>query len=125
MPRLDERPHEAEQQGEQQRPDVLTVDVGVRHEDDLVVAQLADVEVVVDPSAKCGNERLDLIVLQYPVYAVLLDMEDLAADRQDRVDQRIATTLGRTSGRVSLHDDELAASRIGELAVGKLARQRA
>src|SRR3712207_9021540 len=37
------------QQGEQQRADVLAVDVGVGHQHDLVVAQLAQVELVVDP----------------------------------------------------------------------------
>ena len=38
--RLDQRPHEAEQQRQQQRPDVLAVDVGVGHQHDLVIAQL-------------------------------------------------------------------------------------
>jgi hypothetical protein len=47
--RLDERAHEAEQQRQQQGADVLAVDVGVRHEHHLVVAQLGDVELLVDP----------------------------------------------------------------------------
>lgn len=66
---FDERFHEAEQQGEQQRADVLAVDVGVGHEDDLVVPQLGDVEVVVDPRAQRGDDRLDLVVFEDPVDA--------------------------------------------------------
>ena len=32
---FDQRLHEAEQEGEQQRPDVHAVDIGVGHQDDL------------------------------------------------------------------------------------------
>ena len=107
MAELDQRPHEPEQQRQQQRLDVLTVDVGVGHQDDLVIAQLLDVELVVDAGAQRGDERLDLVVLQHPVDAGLLDVEDLAADRQDRLDPRVAALLGRAAGRVALDDEEL------------------
>ena len=85
MAGLDERAHEPEQQRQQQRPDVLAVDVGVGHQHDLAVAQLVDVEVVVDAGAERGDQRLHLVVLQHPVDARLLDVEDLAADREDRL----------------------------------------
>ena len=49
---LDQRSHEPEQQGQQQGRDVLAVDVGIRHQHDLVIAQLADVEVLVDAGAE-------------------------------------------------------------------------
>ena len=62
MPGLDQRPHEAEQQRQQQGADVLAVDVGVRHQDDLVIAQLVDVEVLADAGAEGGDQRLDLLV---------------------------------------------------------------
>src|ERR1700738_2195202 len=41
---LDERSHEPEQQRQQQRRDVLAVDVGVGHQHDLVVTQLGEIE---------------------------------------------------------------------------------
>ena len=38
------------------------VDVRIRHDDDLVVTQLADVEFIApDPGAKRGDERADLV----------------------------------------------------------------
>ena len=51
---------------EQQGADVLAVDVGVGHQDDLVIAQLVEVEVVVDAGAERGDQRLDLVVLRAP-----------------------------------------------------------
>src|SRR3712207_8448710 len=70
---------EPEQQGQQQRADVLAVDVGVRHQDDLVVAQLRDVELVVDAGAEGGDHRRseehtsELQTRQYLVCRLLLE----------------------------------------------------
>ena len=55
----------------------------------------------------------------------LLDVEDLPADRQDRLGGRVARLLGAPPGRVPLHDVELAGSRITQLAIGELAGERA
>ncbi len=122
---LDDRAHEPEQQRQQQRADVLAVDVGVGHQHDLVVAQPVDVELLLHPGAEGADDRLDLLVLQDPVDARLLDVEDLAADRQDRLDSRVAALLGRPAGGVALDDEQLALLRIRRLAVGQLARQSA
>ena len=43
---LDQRAHIAEEEGEQQRPYMATVHVGIRHDDYLVVSELGDVEVL-------------------------------------------------------------------------------
>src|SRR6476661_7933333 len=59
---LDERPHEPEEQRQQERADVHAVDVGIGHQHDLVVARLVDVEVLADAGAEGGDERLDLVV---------------------------------------------------------------
>ena len=119
---LDERAHEPEQQGQQQRGDVLAVDVGVGHQHDLVVAQLGQVEVVVDAGAERGDQRLHLVVLQHPVDARLLDVDDLAADREDRLEHRVPARLRRAAGGVALDDVQLALARVGGAAVGELAR---
>jgi hypothetical protein len=47
--------HLAVEEGQQQRADMRAVDVGVGHDDDLVVAQLVEVELV----AYAGAHRLD------------------------------------------------------------------
>ena len=101
---------------------MVAVDVGVGHQHDLVVAQLVEVELLVDAGAERGDDRLDLGVGQHLVDAGLLDVEDLAADRQDRLDPRVAALLGRAAGRVALDDEDLALLGVGRLAVATACR---
>src|SRR5699024_3928751 len=75
---LDQLRHEAEEQGEQQRGDVLAVNVGVGHQHNLVVAQLSDIKFFMDTRAQRSNNRLNLGVFQHLVHACLLDVQDLA-----------------------------------------------
>ncbi len=104
---------------------MLAVNVGVGHQHDLVVPQLGDVELVVDARAQGRDNRLDFSVLQNPVDAGLFDVDDLAAQRQDRLEHRVATTLGRAAGRVALHHIQFRFRRVCRTAVGQLARQPA
>ena len=76
---LDDVGEVAVEEGEQQGADVRAVDVGVGHDDDLVVAQLAEVEVVADAGAQGGDQRADLLAAQHLVEPGALDVEDLAA----------------------------------------------
>src|SRR5450759_1858601 len=120
---LDPRAHEAEQQGEQQRADLQTIGIG--HQHDLVIARLGQVEVLADAGAEARDEGLDLVVGQHLVDAGLLDVEDLAADRQDRLVVRVAATNRGTTCGVTLDDEDLADRGVVALAVPKLAGQPA
>ncbi len=102
---------------------MTAVDVGVGQQDDLVVTNLGHVEVGLDAGADRRDQRLDLGVLQDFVRAGLLDVQDLAANRQDRLDARVARVLGRSPGRVAFDDEELALARLVRRAVDELARQ--
>src|SRR5690606_10542516 len=51
--------------------------------------------------------------------------QDLAADRQDRLDPWVPAALGGAAGRVTLDDEDLALLGVGRLAVAQLARQSA
>src|SRR5262249_15266260 len=53
------------------------------------------------------------------------DVEDLAADREDRLHPRVAALARRPAGRVALDDEDLALLGVGRLAVGELAGQAA
>ncbi len=88
-----------------------------------MIAELAGVEVVVDTAAERLDQRLDLGVLQHPIDTGLLHVEDLPAQREDRLELRVPAALGGAAGRVTLDDVELAALRVGVLAVGELAGQ--
>ena len=117
--------HLAEEEGQQEGADVGAVDIGVGHDDDLVVADLGDVEVIAaEARADGGDERADLLVVQHAVDAGLLDIQDLAAQGEDRLGFAVASLLGRAAGRVALDDVELAFRRVALGAVGEFAGQR-
>jgi len=107
---------------------VRAVDVGIGHDDDLVVAQPRDVDVVLvvaaaDPHAERRDDGLDLLVLQDLVEAGLLDVEDLAAQGQDGLVAAVTALLGGASRGVALDEVELACGRVLLLTVGELAGQ--
>ena len=61
---------------------------------------------------------------EHLVEARPLDVEDLAAQRQDRLVGAVARLLGRAAGGIALDEEQLALRRIALLAVGELAGQR-
>ena len=122
VPALDELLHLPVEEREDQRPDVRAVDVGVGHDDHAVVAELRDVELVADARADRGDDRLDLLVREDLVDPVLLGVDDLAAQRKDRLERPVAGVDGRAAGRGALDEEELRRLGIVDLAVGELAR---
>ena len=76
------------------------------------------------PGAERDDQRADVLAREDLVEAGLLDVEELAAQRQDRLEPAVAALLGGTTGRVALDEVELAPRRVAFLAVGQLARQR-
>src|SRR5690625_3169432 len=124
---VDERPHVAVEEGEQQRADVRTVVVGVSHDDDAVVAHILDVELpfagIVQAGAYRSNHRPDLGILEDAANVGLLDVEDLPAQRQDRLEAALPALLCGAARRVTLHDVDFAVAGVGRLAVGQLAGQ--
>ena len=56
MALLDERTHEAEEEGQQQRADMAAVDIGIRHDDDLAVPELFEIKLVADACAERGDD---------------------------------------------------------------------
>jgi hypothetical protein len=124
MPALDQLGHLAIEEGEQQRADVRAVDIRIGHDDDAVVAQLVGVVLLLaDTAPERGDERRDLGRGEQLVEARALDVEDLALQRQDRLELAVAPLLGRAAGGVAFHQVELALGGIALLAVGQLARQ--
>src|SRR6185437_1917722 len=80
---------------------------------------------VADAGAEGGDKGADLLVAQHLVVARLLDVEDLALQRQDGLVAAVAPLLGGAAGALALDDEDLAARRIALAAVGQLARQAA
>src|SRR5580658_8785490 len=77
--------------------------------------------------AGAAAERLDevgkLLVLRQLVLAGGCDIEDLSAQRQDRLRSAVARLLGRAAGAIALNDEDFRAFGGAVGAVGKLAGQ--
>ena len=109
------------------------VHVGVGHDDDLVVTQASQVFgflllalfVAHGRGGADGRDEIaDFLVPKHLIRAGSLDIEDLAAKRQNGLEARIAPLLGRAAGRVALDDEQFGFLRLLGLAVGQLAGQR-
>ena len=60
---LYERPHEAEEERQKKRSDMAAVDIGIGHDDDLVIPELVEVEFVADAGAERRDDGLELVVV--------------------------------------------------------------
>src|SRR5690606_10514301 len=123
---LDELGHLPVEEGQQQGPDVAAVHVGVRHQDDAVIAGLVRLVVLLaDARAQRGDERDDLRAGEHLLEAGLLHVQDLAAQREDCLVATIAALLGTAACAVTLDDVQLALRGITALTVGELAGESA
>src|SRR5690606_31313388 len=124
VPLFDQLRHLTEEERQQQGADMRTVNVGVRHDDDVVVAQLVDIEfIAADTATERGNQRADLLGRQHAVEPGLLNVKDLTLERQDGLGLAVAALLRRTARRVTFHNVEFRQGRVSLLAVGELAGQ--
>ncbi len=126
MAAIDELLHVAEEESEQQGTDVRAVDVGVGHQNNFVIAQLAGIEIVLtDARAECGDDGADFFVAEHFVVAGFFDVEDFALERKDRLELAIAAHFRGAAGRFTLDDKQFAAAGIAFLTVRELAGQTA
>ena len=128
---LDQALHLAIHEGQQQGADVGAVHVGVRHDDDLVVAGFVGVEAadglaaLADAGADGGDQGPDFLVGEHLVQAGLLGVDQLAAEGEDGLVAAVAALFGGAAGGVALDDVELGVLRVAFGAVGEFAGQAA
>src|SRR5690554_3021070 len=114
---FDERTHVSKKEGENQRIDMTAIHVGVSHQYNLVVSQFFDVQLLgvilrSNANAQCSVDVLDLLALQHLVWHRFLHVENLSAKGKDRLEHAVTALLGGTTGRVTLHEEQLAQDRI-------------
>ena len=69
VPLADQLRHVAEEEGQQQRRDVVAVGVGVHEQDDLAVAQAVEVELLAGAGADGGHQVVQFLVGRAPCRA--------------------------------------------------------
>ena len=95
--------HVAEEQRHDQRGDMRTIDIGIRHDDYFVVADLAQVQCLrvvfrAESDAQSGEDVTHLFALEHLVLHRFLHVQDLSAQRQDSLVLTVTTGLGCTAG---------------------------
>ncbi len=100
------------------------VHIGVGHDDNAVVTQFVGVVFLApDATAEGGDERADFLRTDHLVETRLLDVEDLALERQDRLGAAITPLLGGTARRVPFHQKQFGQGRVFFLTIRQFAGQ--
>ena len=111
MSLIDKLRHKTVKQGQKQSRDMSTIHIRIGHDHDLVITKLRDIKIISvafgKTAAKGIDHSLDLCVGQHLVDGSLLYVEDLTADRKDRLIVTVSGCLGRTAGGISLYDKDL------------------
>ena len=124
--------HVPAEKSEQKRANVRTIDIGICHNDDATITKLLDIEAALaillggsdaDASADCRDESLDFGVLKDFVEAGLLDVDDFAFDRQNRLESPVTALLRRAAGRVTFHHVEFGEVWVALGAIRQLPRE--
>ena len=97
VPVFDQLGHLAVKERQQQRANVRTVDVRVRHDDDLMIAQFGNVEFIpANAGAQRHNEVANFLASQHAVKPRAFDVQNLTLQRQDRLGLTVTARLRRT-----------------------------
>src|SRR5205814_7162670 len=113
-----------------------TIHVCVGHDDDPAVTQLGNIESAfvlaiavflrfADACANGGDHRLNLVVLEKLVLARFLDVDQLAADRQNRLITPVAPLFGGAASRITFYDIKFGQFRIAFGTIRQFPRQSA
>ena len=128
---LNELRHVAEEQGHYKGVDVRAVDIGIGHDDYLIITQfvvvgcLGVIGVEAETYTQCLDDVVYLLMIKGLVPHYALHVEDLTADRQDSLGVTVTALLGAAACRVTLNDKELAVGGILVGAVGQFAGKSA
>ena len=121
---LDQFRHKSVKECQKQRRNMRAINIGIGHDDDLVITQLADIKVLVDSGTKGCDHRLDLGVAVDSVQTGFLYVEDLTTERKDCLCGTVTCCLGGTTRGITLYDVDLTVFRVLVRTVSQLARKR-
>ena len=100
-----------------------TIHIGIRHDNNLMIPQLADIKVLMNSGSECGNHRLDFGIGKNLVQTGFFYVQNLAAQGKDRLRRTASRLLCRAARGITLYDVNLAIFRIFIRAVCQLAGQ--
>ncbi|CAB4636376.1 unannotated protein [freshwater metagenome] len=96
---------------------MLAINIGICHQHNLVIADLLNIEVFPDTSAKGSNHSLNLSISKSTIQSGFLNVQNLAAQGQNRLGLGVTARHCATAGRVALHQKNLADRSVLRLAI--------
>ena len=113
MPLFNDGFHVTEEEGHNQCSDMCAIDVGIRHDDNLVVTYLREIECLgvlgcADGDTEGCEDIANLLALEHLVFHGLLYVEYFSSQWQYGLVETVATCLGSTACRITLDEEEFA-----------------
>lgn len=87
-----------------------SVDIGICHDNNLVIAQLTDIKIISVPFRKPQPNALIIVLisaLASTLSILAFQHSEFSADRHDRLIHTVSRHFGGTTGRISLYDKNL------------------
>ena len=116
--------HETIHEGQHQRINMRAVDIGIGHDNDFVVAELADIKVIMHAAAESRDHRADFFIGVNSFFSCLFDIENLAAQRKNRLRCTASRGFRGASRGISLDQKDFTFLRILVRTVCQLSGQR-
>src|SRR5579859_2076223 len=115
-----------EKESEKERANVAAVNVGVGHQNDFVIAELACVEIVfADAGAERGDDGANFFVAEHLVVTRFFNVKNFTFQRKNCLVLAVAAHFCGAAGGFALNDEEFATAGIAFLAIGKFAGKAA
>ena len=111
--------HVAEEESKKKCRNMRTIDIGIRHEDDLMITETVNIKLIADTYAETFNERDELSVCKHLIKTSTFGIKHLTTKWEDSLNLRIAAFLSRTSSGVTLYDEEFAIFSITRGTIGE------
>ena len=122
---FNQRLHITVEEGQQQRTDMRTVDVGICHNNNLAITCLVQIKVIADTAAESGNHIANFFTAQHLIKTCLFNIKDFTAQRQNSLEITVTSLLGTAACRVTFDQINLGILNVTALAVSQLAGKSA
>src|SRR5690606_38438731 len=107
VPLFNNRTQVSIKQRQKQRADMSPIHIGIRHNDNFMIADFFNVQNIPNANTKSNNKTLDFIIGKYSIHTGLFHVQNLTAQRQDSLSLTVSTHLRATSRRITLYNEKL------------------
>src|SRR5690606_19561613 len=108
IPTFDNFPHITEEERQKQRCNVATVNVGIGHDDNFVIAKPIDIKLLANTHAESLDHSDNFFIREHLIESCALSIKNLTTEWQDSLCLTISAFFSRSRRRVTLYDVDLA-----------------